>query len=90
MSRKTTNHILKALESIAQAHQDLEKTVSTHGKIIESQGRDIAILEQRVMELRNSAIQAEVASGVPSKQVAEKYGVTSSRVSQIAPRRHYR
>lgn len=88
MSRKK-NHILSAIESIAQAHQELERTVSNHGKIIESQGKDIAALEQKVMELRNSAIQAEVANGVPTKSVAEKYGVSSARVSQIAPRRNY-
>ena len=45
MSRKK-NHILSAIESIAQAHQELERTVSNHGKIIESQGKDIAALEQ--------------------------------------------
>ena len=88
MSRKK-NHILSAIDSIAQAHQELERTVSNHGKIIESQGKDIAALEQKVMELRNSAIQAEVANGVPTKSVAEKYGVSSARVSQIAPRRNY-
>lgn len=88
MSKKK-NHILSAIESIAQAHQELERTVSNHGKIIESQGKDIAALEQKVMELRNSAIQAEVANGVPTKTVAEKYGVSSARVSQIAPRRNY-
>ena len=88
MSRKK-NHILSAIESIAQAHQELERTVSNHGKIIESQGKDIAALEQKVMELRHSAIQAEVSNGVPTKAVAEKYGVSSARVSQIAPRRNY-
>lgn len=83
------NHILNAIESIAKAHKELETTVSSHGKIIESQGKDIAALEQKVMELRNSAMQAEVANGVPTKAVAEKYGITSARVSQIAPRKNY-
>ena len=87
MSKK--NHILSALESIAQAHQELERIVSNHCKIIESQGRDIAALEQKVMGFRNSAIQAEIANGVPTKHVAEKYGVSSARVSQIAPRKNY-
>lgn len=81
-----TNHILKALTSIAEAHKELEKTVATHGKIIESQGRDIAALEKRVMDLRNSAIKAEIFNGVPTKTVADKYGVSSARVSQLAPR----
>ncbi len=87
MSRKK-NHILSAIESIAQAHQQLENTVSNHGKIIESQGKDIAALEQKVMELRNCAIKAEIANGVPTKNVAEKYDISSARVSQIAPRRN--
>lgn len=88
MSRKK-NHILSAIESIAHAHQELERTVSNHGKIIESQGKDIAALEQKVMELRNCAIKAEIANGVPTKNVAEKYDISSARVSQIAPRRNY-
>ncbi|MGL6535166.1 hypothetical protein ACSZN5_20390, partial [Aeromonas caviae] len=62
-------------------------TVDKHSLIIESQGQDIAALEQRVMELRNSAIQAEIANGSPTNVVANKYGVSSARVSQIAPRR---
>ena len=87
MSKK--NHILSALESIAQAHQELERIVSNHGKIIESQGKDIAALEKQVMALRNCAIQAEIANGVPTKDVATKYIISSARVSQIAPRRNY-
>jgi DNA-directed RNA polymerase specialized sigma subunit len=81
------NHILEAVKSIAAAQLELTETVQKHGKIIESQGRDIAELEKKVMELRNNAIQAEIANGVPTKTVADKYGVTSSRVSQIAPRK---
>jgi DNA-directed RNA polymerase specialized sigma subunit len=80
------NHILEAVKSIAAAQLELTATVQKHGKIIDSQGHDIAMLERKVMELRNNAIHAEVANGVPTKDVAEKYGVTSSRVSQIAPR----
>lgn len=83
------NHILNALQSIAKAHAELAKTVANHGKIIESQGQDIAALEAKVMELRNSAIQAEIANGIPTKAVAEKYRVSSARVSQIAPRRAF-
>lgn len=86
---RSKNHILDALSSIAKAHEALAKTVATHGKIIESQGQDIAVLEMKVMELRNSAIQAEVSNGVPTKDVADKYGVSSARVSQIAPRRYF-
>lgn len=88
MSR-SKNHILNALESIAKAQTELEKTVSTHGKIIDSQGQDIAALEQKVMELRDKLIQAEIANGTPTKVVAQKHGISPARVSQIAPRRNY-
>jgi len=81
------NHILEAVKSIAAAQAELDKEVKKHGKIIDSQGKDIAMLEMRVMELRNNAIQAEVSNGVATKDVAVKYGVSSARVSQIAPRR---
>jgi Mg2+ and Co2+ transporter CorA len=86
---RTQKHILNALNSIAEAQKELEETVSTHGKIIDSQGQDIATLEQKVMELRNKLIQAEIASGTPTKVVAEKHGISPARVSQIAPRRTY-
>ena len=81
------NHILDAITSIAAAQAELGKKVTNHAKIIDSQGLDIAELERKVMELRNNAISAEVASGVPTKEVAKKYQVSAARVSQIAPRR---
>lgn len=77
-----TNHILNALDSIAKAQAELQHTIVTNG----NQGQDIARLEEQVMQLRNSAIKAEVANGVPTKLVAIQYGVSSARVSQIAPR----
>lgn len=86
MARKI-DHLKKAMESMIAAQADMEKTVSGHSKILQSQGQDIAKLEQQVMQLRNHAISAEVRSGVPSKTVAEKYGVSAARVTQIAPRR---
>lgn len=87
MSRKQKNHILDALNSIAKAQQELSQRVDTHDKIIESQGRDIARLEKQVLELRNQAIQAEIAVGERTDTVAKKYGLSSARVSQIAPRK---
>jgi len=86
---KKKNHILDALQSIVHAQQELTSRVDTHDKIIESQGMDIARLEQQVMQLRNQAIQAEVASGERSDAVAKKYGVSAARVTQIAPRKQF-
>ncbi len=80
-------HILNALKSITQAQQELARKVERHDKKLDAHTQDIARLEEQIVELRNQAIQAEVRSGIPSKDVAAKYGVTPSRVSQIAPRR---
>lgn len=79
--------MLKALQSIAAAQQELERTVNRHGKIIESQAEQLVSLERQVMELRNRAIRAEIASGKSTKVVAERYELSPARVSQIAPRR---
>ena len=49
----------------------------------------IETLQKTVDDMRDSAIRGEVASGVPSKVVAEKYNISPSRVTQIAPRRKY-
>lgn len=86
MARKV-DHLGNAMASLIAAQAEMQKTVSGHSKILQSQGQDIAKLEQQVMELRNHAISAEVRAGVPSKAVAEKYGVSAGRVTQIAPRR---
>jgi len=61
--------------------------ISNHDKILESQGQDIARLENEVMKLRNKAIKAEVRSGRPTKEVADEYNLSSARVSQLAPRK---
>lgn len=49
----------------------------------------ITRLQQSLDEIRDSAIRGEVASGQKTKDVAEKFGLSSARVSQIAPRRRY-
>lgn len=86
MSRKT-NHLANAVSSLIAAQDEMEQTVRGHSKILEAQGQDIARLERQVKDLRNCAISAEVRAGVPSKAVAEKYGISAGRVTQIAPRR---
>ncbi|PJI45909.1 MAG: hypothetical protein CTR55_27135 [Pseudomonas sp.] len=86
---KKQNYVLVALEAVAKAQQELNAKVDKHEKIIESQGQDIARLEKQVMQLRNQAIQAEIASGERTDATAAKYGVSSSRVAQIAPRKEF-
>lgn len=45
--------------------------------------------EKQIDQMRNSAIRGEIASGRKTKDVAEDYDISSSRVSQIAPRRRF-
>lgn len=85
--------IEKVLKYVALAQKELASTVAVQGrkienhqKIIDSQGRDIAMLEKQVIELRNAAIRSEIRSGERSDAVAERYNLSPSRVSQIAPR----
>lgn len=49
----------------------------------------IAVLQETVDDLRDSAIRGEVASGVKSTDVAKKFGLSPARIAQIAPRRRY-
>lgn len=46
-------------------------------------------LQQSLDEIRDSAIRGEIASGQKTKDVADKFGLSSARVSQIAPRRRF-
>lgn len=87
MPRPPRNHLHDAMASLAKAQEQQKKIIDQHSKILQSQGQDIANLESQVKEMRNNAIRAEVNSGVPTKVVAERYNVSPSRVSQIAPRR---
>ena len=76
-----------------QMHELLAKKVEAHGKIIQSQGLEITDLQQRVSaleEYRDAAIKADLLNGMKGKDVAEKYKLTPSRISQIknSDRRH--
>jgi hypothetical protein len=81
-----SDRLTQAMKLVVEEQEEIKKTVENQGKIIESQGLAIASLEKKVQELRDCAIKAEIANGVPTKTVASKYQITSSRVSQIAPR----
>ncbi len=51
--------------------------------------QSIGGLQESVENMRDSAIRGEIASGQKTKDVAERFNITPSRVSQIAPRRRY-
>lgn len=89
MGKKTE----KALKAIHEAIKEQATELTEHEtrldaleKIVASQASDIARLEQGLMTLRNRSIQAAIDRGVPTKTVAQAHGLTSGRISQIAPR----
>lgn len=90
MGVKTKN----ALAAIHDALQEQSAELAQHDnrldkleKIVQSQARDIAALEADVLHLRNRAIQSAIDRGVPTKVVADAHGLSSGRISQIAPRK---
>jgi len=100
---KTQKLLSDAQNLLQQAQQEMsndiiglkEKQNATDARLVrlESQqdnsAREIGRLQQSLDDIRDSAIRGEIASGQKTKDVAEKFNITPSRVSQIAPRRKY-
>jgi hypothetical protein len=100
---KTQKLLTGAQDLLQQAQQEMskdieglkEKQIATDARLtrLETQQDNSALeigrLQESLDEIRDSAIRGEVASGQKTKDVAEKFNITPSRVSQIAPRRRY-
>ncbi len=100
---KTQNLLTQAQDLLRQAQEEMandiqklqEKQATTDERLtrLEQQQSEsvnkINELQQSLDEIRDSAIRGEIASGQKSKDVAQKFGLSSARVSQIAPRRKY-
>ena len=80
--KTVTDHILEANRSIMAAQEELRKEVEEQGKIIDSHSKDIAELQDKVIEMRDNAIVLELRH-LSGKAVAEKYNLTPGRISQI-------
>ena len=80
--KTVTDHILEANRSIMAAQEELRKEVEKQGKIIDSHSKEIAELQDKVIEMRDNAIVLELKH-LPGKVVAEKYNLTPGRISQI-------
>ncbi|MGN6235430.1 hypothetical protein [Dyella sp.] len=101
--KKTQTLLSKAQGLLQQAQDEMAKDIqelkgkqdATDARLAKLEQRQdesaqkIQSLQQSLDEIRDSAIRGEVASGRKTKDVAEKFGLTSARVSQIAPRRRY-
>jgi len=83
---KRTLEIQKLIaEGLEENTKDIEllkeRQVATEARLLRA--------EQQIDQMRNSAIRGEVASGRKTKDVAEDFDISPSRVSQIAPRRRF-
>lgn len=84
MGKKSAETLIaEAVVKLAQAQVQIRSDVNRHEKILAVQALQIDTLERNVMELRNAAISADLRLGTPNRQVAEKYGLSPGRISQI-------
>jgi len=100
---KTQKILIEAQRLLSQAQEQMyeditglkEKQIATDTRLdrLEKQQDDsaqtIGRLQQSLDDIRNSAIRGEIASGQKTLDVANKFNLSSARVSQIAPRRKY-
>lgn len=100
---KTQKILTEAQKLLSQAQEQMieditelkEKQIATDTRLdrLEKQQDDsaqtIGRLQQSLDDIRNSAIRGEIASGQKTLDVANKFNLSSARVSQIAPRRKY-
>ena len=93
---KAMNHKIEAQEQMAQDIESLknsqdqtEERVTQLEKNNDELASKLTSLQDSVDEMRDSAIRGEIASGQKTKDVAIRFNMTPSRISQIAPRRKY-
>ena len=77
--------LYKMRETMNQVFDKLEE----HEKKLQEQEQRIKALEKRASTCsRNQQIITAVRKGEMTKEVARRFGITPSRVAQIAPRKH--
>jgi len=68
--------------------EEHEKRLTDQAKMIEEQGQRISALEKNASTCtRNQKIVKAIRKGERTKDVAARFGITPSRVAQIAPRK---
>jgi len=87
--RQAQDEMAKDIEDLKDKQAMTEKRLAQMEAKQDEAAAKINRLQQSLDDIRDSAIRGEVASGQKTKDVAVKFGLTSARVSQIAPRRRY-
>lgn len=102
--KKSQELLAKAQELLQQAQTQMNEDIQNLQKRQTASEARIARLERQhsssadiIKELqknldgmRDSAIRGEIASGRKTKDVAEQFHLSPSRITQIAPRRKYK
>ncbi len=83
MPNRYEKHVLNAIQSLAKANQSLEKRVNKHEQILQSHAEEITELQQQVFDYRNNAIRTDLNAGLTGVEVAQKYNLSTGRISQI-------
>lgn len=83
------NQMAQDIESLKNSQDKTEDRVTKLEKNNDELASKIASLQDSMDEMRDSAIRGEIASGQKTKDVAIRFNMTPSRISQIAPRRKY-
>lgn len=87
--RQAQDEMANDIQQLKDKHSDTEQRLARLEEKHDEAAAKINSLQQSLDEIRNSAIRGEIASGQKTKDVADKFKITSARVSQIAPRRRY-
>lgn len=86
--KKAFNSIQKAEETLYKAYEKgFEDGVYSAYRDYNEVAREVAQLECQLRSFKDAAIKAAIESGERTRDIAESYGISSARVSQIAPRR---
>jgi len=100
---KAQNLLGQAQDLLNRAHEEMARDIEalkgkqalTDERLAKMEAKQdeaaekIGKLQESLDEIRDSAIRGEAASGQKTKDVAQKFGLSPARVSQIAPRRRY-
>ena len=87
--QQAQNSMAEDIEQLKEKQTATETRLAKLEKQQDESAQKIQGLQNSLDEIRDSAIRGEIASGQKTKDVATKFGLSSARVSQIAPRRRY-
>jgi len=87
--RQAQNEMVHDIKMLKEGQEKTDERLIKLEQQQDESAKKINSLQESLDEIRDSAIRGEIASGQKTKDVAQKFNLSSARVSQIAPRRKY-